>query len=221
MNENIRKLYEHYPILKKINEDNNNVINDNIVFKKLYTGELMTPSNEEGCSGIVFVVDGFVKIHRVNKDGGETNLFDLRNGEICHEAISCLLNFQSLNILGKAIQDTLICVIPQTVVKKYILSDNEFLKYMYKDLYKKFNTIIDDKEKKIHESVENRLIKYLISKNSRIIYGTHKEIAFEIDSGREVVSRKLKKIEQEGYIKLQRGKIILLKDLKKVYNCVK
>ena len=40
--------------------------------------------------------------------------------------------------------------------------------------------------------------------------------AFEVDSAREVVSRKLKSIEKMGYIKLERGKIIILKDLKQI-----
>ena len=60
----------------------------------------------------------------------------------------------------------------------------------------------------IHESLESRLIRLLINKNSKIIYATHSELAFEIDSVREVVSRKLKSIEKRGYIKLERGKIV-------------
>ena len=84
---------------------------------------------------------------------------------------------------------------------------------MYEDLYKKFNIIIQKREDKNHNSLQTRLIKLLISKNSKIIYGTHRDLALEIDSTREVVSRHLKLIEKEGYIKIERGKIIVLKDL--------
>ena len=56
----------------------------------------------------------------------------------------------------------------------------------------------------------------LINKNSKIIYATHSELAFEIDSAREVVSRKLKNIEKRGYIKLERGKIVIIKNLKEI-----
>ena len=59
-------------------------------------------------------------------------------------------------------------------------------------------------------------IKLLISKNSKIIYATHNELAFEVDSAREVVSRNLKRIEKRGYIELERGKILILKDLKEI-----
>ena len=45
---------------------------------------------------------------------------------------------------------------------------------------------------------------------------THSELAFELDSAREVVSRKLKELEKEGYINLSRGKIAIIKDLKEI-----
>ena len=81
------------------------------------------------------------------------------------------------------------------------------------DLYSKFSGIIEKKEEMIHETLNNRLIKLLMSKDSQIIYGTHSEIAFELDTVREVVSRKLKKFEKMGFIKISRGKIEILKDL--------
>ena len=123
---------------------------------------------------------------------------------------------ESLNITGKAIQDSKVCIIPFDIVERYFIQDNEFLLYMYKDLYNKFSTIIENKEEMIHESLETRLIKWLIGKESKIIYSTHSEIAFEIDSAREVVSRKLKSIERLGYIRLERGKIVLIKDLSEI-----
>ena len=76
--------------------------------------------------------------------------------------------------------------------------------------------MIQKREDKNHNSLQTRLIRLLISKNSRVIYGTHKDIALEIDSTREVVSRHLKLIEKEGYIKIERGKIVILKDLNQI-----
>jgi len=89
--------------------------------------------------------------------------------------------------------------------------------YIYEDLHKKFNSILENKEEIMHESLETRLVKLLINKNSNIIYATHGELAFEVDSAREVVSRKLKSIEKRGYIKLERGKILIIKDLKELF----
>lgn len=212
-NKNITtELFKVYPILKAINEKNNNVIKNNMQIKTLFANENI--SSAKGiCGGVVFVVQGKIKIQRINKEGEETNLYDIKEGELCHEAFSCLLNYKSLNIVGTSLVDSTLVMISVEVVKEYLLKDSEFLSYMYSDLYKKFSNIIDKREEKIHEPLEKRLIKLLLNKNSNIIYATHKDLALEIDSTREVVSRKLKHIEKMGYIKLQRGKIVIIKDL--------
>ena len=84
----------------------------------------------------------------------------------------------------------------------------------------KLKIIINVKEEVRHESLTNRLVKLLIDKKSRNIYITHNELAFELDSAREVVSRKLKELEKRGYLKLSRGKITIEKDLNEKANRV-
>lgn len=212
---NIKSLYDIYPVLKKIDENNNKIVSTQAIFKIVYSDEYVA-GLEETCQGVLFVIKGTIKIQKINKNGEETNLYNIKQGEFCHEALSCLSNLESLNITGKAIQDSEICIIPFDIVRKYFIEDNKFLLYMYEDLYNKFNTVIENKEDMIHESLESRVIRLLINKNSKIIYATHNELAFEVDSVREVVSRKLKSIEKRGYIRLERGKIVILKDLNEI-----
>lgn len=211
----IEALYIAYPILKKINEKNNDIISLQSNFRTVYADEYIN-GREGACQGILFVIKGMVKIQKINKDGEETNLYNIEPGEFCHEALSCLSSLESLNIAGKAVQDSKVSIIPFEVVRKYFIQDKEFLLYVYEDLYKKFNSVIGNKEEIIHESIETRLIKFLISQNSKIIYLTHSQLAFEVDTAREVISRKLKSIEKKGYIRLERGKIIILKDLNEI-----
>ncbi|HEY5524874.1 MAG TPA: Crp/Fnr family transcriptional regulator [Clostridium sp.] len=213
MEMNIEALYEMYPILKKINIKNNGIIKDNTIFRELDRGEFLKTS-QGNCSGLLFVIEGKIKIHKLNEEGEETNIYDIGSGELCHEALSCYFNCESLNVLGKALQNSKVAMISTEVVKNYLLGDSRFLQEIYKDLYKKFRNVLDNKEERIHESVEKRLVKLLLSKDSKIIYSTQGDLAFEIDSAREVVSRKLKTLENSGYIKRTRGKIQIIKDLK-------
>jgi len=125
----IKALYEIYPILSKINEKNNEIINKQAVFKTLYADEYVK-SAEGTCVGILFVIKGTIKIQKINSDGEETNLYNIRQGEFCHEALSCLSNFESLNITGKATQDSEVCIIPVDIVRLHFMKDNEFLLYI-------------------------------------------------------------------------------------------
>lgn len=213
--EYINKLYEAYSVLAQIDEENKGILGEKAIFKDLFADEYLS-TNEGECIGFLFVISGSIKINKLNERGEETNLYNIERGQLCHEALSCFMNCKSLNIIGKAIQDSKICVIPFDVVNKYLLQDTLFLQYIYKDLYDKLKIIINVKEEVRHESLTNRLVKLLIDKKSRNIYITHNELAFELDSAREVVSRKLKELEKRGYLKLSRGKIQIEKDLNEV-----
>lgn len=213
--EYINKLYEAYPVLAQIDEENKGILGEKAIFKDLFADEYLS-TNEGECIGFLFVISGSIKINKLNERGEETNLYNIERGQLCHEALSCFMNCKSLNIIGKAIQDSKICVIPFDVVNKYLLQDTLFLQYIYKDLYDKLKIIINVKEEVRHESLTNRLVKLLIDKKSRNIYITHNELAFELDSAREVVSRKLKELEKRGYLKLSRGKIQIEKNLNEV-----
>ena len=208
----IDSLYEVYPLLKILDEKSNGILSQNAVFKTLNTDQYL--SNEgEGCMGFIFIVKGLIKIQRMNAGGKETNLYDLKEGQLCNELSNCFKEEDNLNICARALVDSEICVIPCGIAKRYLKQDIKFLRYMYNDLYRKHQIIIRDKESNRHESLEKRLVKLLMSKNSKSIYATHSELAFEIDSTREVISRSLKKIEKQGFIKMLRGKIQILKDL--------
>ena len=180
----IKELYKAYPILEQIDNYNKGALVERALFKELLADELLN-TTEDKCVGFLFVISGTIKIQKINEKGEETNLYNIEKGQICHEALSCFLNCTSLNIIGRAMQN----------------------------LYSKFNVIINVKEEVKHEPLTNRLIKLLISKNSKNIYVTHNDLAFELDSAREVISRKLKQLEKMGYLKLSRGKIQIEKDL--------
>lgn len=212
LNDNINSLYEAYPILAQIDEKASGILSESAKFKELNADEYLR-TNNSGCIGFLFVISGNIKIEKINKNGETTNLYNIGRGELCHEALSCFLNCTSLDILGRAIQDSKICIIPFDIVNRWLLQDNLFMQYIYKDLYNKFKVIIEVKEEVRHEAIINRLTKLLISKNNKNIYITHSELAFELDTAREVVSRKLKELEKKGYIKLARGKIQIEKDL--------
>lgn len=210
----LEKLYKIYPALSAINKANQDTVKESILFRKMDADQYLKESGER-CSGFLFIMSGQINIKKINEEGEETNLYDIGKGDFCHEALSCFLNYEPLNITARAVQDSYIALIPVEVVNKYLLVDTQFLQAIYKDLYFKFKKIVENKEENIHESIESRLIKLLMSKNTKIIYTTHSQLAFELDSAREVVSRKLKMLKEEGYIEMTRGKIVIIKDLTK------
>lgn len=213
MDTKLSSLYKVYPFLEEINQRSNGAFEEKIILIELKSGEFIKSSEEKSCAGFPLVIKGEIKIQRINEEGDETNLYTIKKGELCHEALGCFMNCLPLNIEGYAIQDSEMFIVPPEILNIYLFNNLEFFQVLYKDLYKKFRRIIDKNENIIHESVDVRLANFLNQKGTKNIYITHNEIAKEIGSSREVVSRKLKKLEKNGFLTLSRGKITLIKSL--------
>ena len=210
MDDNTNKLVVMYPYLQKINDRFKGELHRVVIYRKYEAGQVIKTDNTE-CSNILLVLEGRIKIEKLHEDGNETWIYELGPGEICHDTLACYMKCEPLNLTAYALSDLLIGLIPIKEVTKYLINDVDFLTFLYTNLYDKFRKAILDKEERIHESVYDRLTKYLKSKNTSIIYTTHQEIALELGTAREVVSRNLKIMEKKGFIELQRNKIRLRK----------
>lgn len=159
------------------------------------------------CLGFPFLLVGELKVTKINENGEETFLYRLRPGEVCHHAFRCIMDNKEYGIQVSAYQDSELIIIPLQEFQNLFLNNYSFLNFLYEDLFKKLESAIDNKENLLHESVEKRLEKYLYARKGHTIKITHEQIAMEIGTAREVVSRLLKRMENDGLIKLHRGSI--------------
>ena len=208
----IQQVFETYPVLKQLEERYDHLLSKQIYFRWMEAGESMS-AGESGCEDMIFILQGSIKITKLTQAGEETNLYNIGKGEFCHEYLNCLLSNEPLFIVGKVVQTTLVAAVPFTVVQSCFMQDAAFLTTMYQDLHRKLSYVIEAKEKKLHSSLEQRILTYLLNRKGNKVYATHKEIALETDAAREAVSRKLKELEAKGYIRLGRGNIEIRKDL--------
>ena len=136
VNEQKRKidsLYEVYPLLKILDEKSDGILSQNAVFKTLNTDQYLS-NDGEGCRGFIFIVKGLIKIQRMNAGGKETNLYDLKEGQLCNELSNCFKEEDNLNICARALVDSEICVIPCGIAKRYLKQDIKFLRYKFSNM---------------------------------------------------------------------------------------
>ncbi len=203
------RLLQMYPELNRINEKNQGVIESQIQFKQLAAGETMQ-TREDRCSDLFFVIKGHLQIEKIDVNGQITRMYALGPGEICHEVLSCYMKCNSLQLAGRAMTDMEIALLPMQFVHQYLITDLDFMRFMYTNLHEKFQKMVQEKEEILHEPIPVRLVKFLKNKQSTMIYMTHQEIALDLGTAREVVSRNLKSLEKQGKIKLERNRIKIL-----------
>lgn len=205
MNEQFQQVYGvHFEpeLLKEIEQvgtpmsfDNNNIL--------IESGNYMR--------SIPLVIKGSVKVLRVDQDGNELLLYFLHPGETCAMALSCCIGHTKSKI--KALAETEVEVITIPVQKmeewssKYKSWRNFVLKSYHKQLLDAFSTIDTIAFSKLDE----RLKIYLKNKqeiaNNKALKITHKQIANDLNSSRVVISRLLKKLENDNHIILKHNQI--------------
>lgn len=207
----IKDICKSYPFLNELDTEVLRTFSDRIILNNYEIGQNVF-DNKVSCIGFSFILEGRLRVYKLGDDGKEITLYRLGKGDNCFNTILCALTDTDEISFAEVEENALIAVLPMDLFKKYLLNNNSFLKYIFKNLYNKFENVVEGLQKVTFDSIENRIIDYFKTtmannNGSKIIYTTHEKIAADIGSSREVVSRSLKSLEKRGILELGRGKI--------------
>ena len=203
-----------YPFLKDLDKEILDKLFSRLIVNNYEIGNSIF-NNRQSCIGLSLILSGQIRVYKLGDDGKEITLYRLRKGDNCFNTILCALTESEERSFSEIEENAIIALIPMDFFKKYLLNNPSFLKYIFKNLYNKFENVVEGLEKVTFDSIENRLINYFKdnlreNQENKIIYTTHEKIAADIGSSREVVSRSLKSLEKRGRVELGRGKIKIL-----------
>ena len=161
------------------------------------------------------LLEGVIKILREDDLGDELLIYFLERGDTCAMTLTCCLGNSRSTIRGVAEQDTSLIMIPVEKMEVWITTYKSWRNFVFNSYNSRFMEMLSAVDSLAFMKMDERLYKYLLDKsqviNSDEISNTHQQIAYELHTSRVVVSRLLKKLENEGKIKLFRNKIKLLK----------
>jgi CRP/FNR family transcriptional regulator len=166
---------------------------------------------------VPLVISGIVKVSRVNEEGQEILLYYVRKGETCAMSFTCWMTSQLSSIEGVAEEDSVLLAIPGKVVDEWLLKYPSWKKFVMNTILDGFTEVIKSIDDIAFKKMDDRLIIYLKEKSkargSSLINLTHQQIGDELGTNRVVVSRLLKKLENDKKLLLYRNQIKLLRDL--------
>lgn len=168
-----------------------------------YTGDI--------CNDVLFLKSGTVKVYIQPKEIGaeEMTLYEVNSGSQC--IINLFSTISSAPTLASAVTVTPIegWLVPKEMILFLINNSSEFRDFKMDIFAKRFNALINLLSDVKFTTIEQRLLNWLYVQGLDTIKITHDKIATIIGVTRETVSRNLKKLEQQGYIRLGRGVIAL------------
>ena len=206
-----KELTEHYghifeeELLKEINELG--------VFKDVSEGEKLVEIGQY-IKSMPLLVSGIIKVLREDKDGNEILLYFLHNGDTCAMTMVCCVGQKQSEVRVVAETDTKVIMIPVQKMEEWLATYKSWRKFVLNTYHARLNELLDTVDSIAFLKMDERLHKYLKAKmhviNSNVIYSTHQEIAYDLNTSRVVVSRLLKKLENMGKLKLHRNYIKII-----------
>ncbi|MBK8344702.1 MAG: Crp/Fnr family transcriptional regulator [Bacteroidetes bacterium] len=159
----------------------------------------------------ILVVDGLVKLYRENEDGGEYFMYYLEGGEGCALSMICAARNKASEVTGVAVEDTIAIQIPLELMDILMRDYKSWYYFVVQTYRSRFEDLLNVIDQIAFKNMDERLMHYLDGQfselNTNLLQITHQQIASDLNSTREVISRLLKKMEQNGVLKLHRNAI--------------
>jgi len=186
------------------------VLIENSTIKNFEAGKILMETGEFFKSTML-IVGGKVKLYRQGEDGGEFFMYYLEAGNACALSMICAIKQESSEVMAKAVEPTVVLSIPIDLMDS-LMRDYRTWYYFVMETYRtRFEELLMVIDSITFKALDERLIFYLKNQseklNTKQLHITHIEIANDLNSSREVVSRLLKKMEQKGLVVLNRNYI--------------
>jgi len=162
---------------------------------------------------VPLVVKGLIRVSR-NEDDKELLLYYIHPGEMCIMSFSACCSNSASMIEATTLEETKVLLIPSAKLREWITHYPSFNFYVYEMFNKRYLDLIDTINQLIFNRLDERLFSYLkektlLSGNNHITI-THQQIATDMGTAREVISRLLKKLELENKILTSRNQVTVI-----------
>lgn len=165
------------------------------------------------CQGLPLVLSGEIRVQMIGASGNEIVLYRIQGGEMCPLSLGCLLTqnrHQSEAIVERGSE---VLLIPAALTERLMDEAGCFRRVILESYGQRLQSLMLVIEEVAFRRLDERLAKRLVERQvSSRLSATHQDLAIELGSAREVVSRLLKEFERRGLVKLERG-LITLTDL--------
>ncbi|MBK7562052.1 MAG: Crp/Fnr family transcriptional regulator [Chitinophagaceae bacterium] len=189
------------------------LIEKEAVQKKFNAGDIIMRTGQY-IKSTALVLEGQIKIYRENQDGGEFLMYYLGPGQACAVSMICALQSTTSEIMAVAEEDTEVLMIPVQLMDDLMNTYKSWYQFVIQTYRSRFDELLSVVDNIAFRNMDERLefyLKRLAGKTGKMtIDVSHQEIANDLNSSREVISRLLKKMEQRNLVKLHRNMIELV-----------
>ncbi len=175
-------------------------------------GDIVIDVNQK-IERIPLMLDGSIKIMREDEEGKEMFLYYIESGSTCAASLTCCMNSHRSNILAIVEEDATFLSVPVDFMDKWMAQYRSWRSFILSNYATRYDELLEVVDLLAFKRMDDRVANYLQEKaslyHSKTVEISHQDIAYDLNTSREVVSRILKQMERNGDVELKRGKIVL------------
>lgn len=192
--------------MERLSEKNRRLFAEPIILDRDF--EIL--SEHDQCTHVLFLLSGEIEVYKLSENGKVFRLYTIKAGEACVLNLSCVLSNNNYPAYARALTEIECVLLPTELFLDVFQAEEALRSFVFELISARLIQITAKVEGIVLESLETRLRNWLLERQQGIIPVTHEELANQLGSVREVVSRQLKKWEKEGKVRLYRGRIEIL-----------
>jgi len=196
-----------YPILATLTARTRQRLEARAQFLELPAGTTVF-DERQACRGFPFVISGSIRVVKAAPNGRELPLYRVTPGETCIISSACLLGQAPYNARGVTEADTTLLVVPNEDFQA-LLGEQAFRDFVFQLFSERIADLMQLIEEVAFRKLDQRLAALLLGKGQRV-HTTHQQLADELGSVREIVSRLLKGLAEQGLVALSREQVEIL-----------
>ena len=163
------------------------------------------------------VLSGLVKVSRVDEEGRELLLYYIHPNEGCAFTFSCCTQRSPSEIKAVAEENSKLLMVPVHLMDEWLTRYQTWKAFVMQTMSARFTELLKTIDQVAFQNLDIRLVNYLKQKTkstgSSLVNLSHKQIAEDLNTNRVVISRLLKKLEDQKKILLYRNQIKILRAL--------
>jgi CRP/FNR family transcriptional regulator len=172
-------------------------------------GEIMMKTGQY-FKAAMLIVKGRVKLYREGEDGNEFFMYYLETGNACALSMICATRNQASGIMAVAMEETEVIMIPIQYMDQLMTTYKSWYYFVLETYRSRFEELLIVIDNIAFKNMDERLEWYLKQQAAKLgkqLHLTHQQIANDLNSSREVISRLLKKMEKNQRLNLHRNHI--------------
>lgn len=208
---------EYFPVWNRLSAPHQKLLQDTVI-SRMIPKETIVHNGSTDCTGLMLLKNGQLRAYILSEEGREVTIYRLFERDLCLFSASCIMRSIQFDITIETEKDMDCWIIPLDTFRILMEESAPMASYMNEIMGMRLSDAMWLIEQVLWKSMDKRVANFLLEEaaieETNKLQITHEAVANHLGSHREVITRMLKYLQNEGMVKVSRGFIEIVDEKK-------